>query len=111
MNHDFYHIINFWAFQNRQLNATLELDKEEKIAYQKKCFSNPQINKQGQMLNENHLIEQQIRYLLPGQLIIFGKLDNNNNNGRSKNHFVVKTSGIVRGGLDVESFVWNNLGK
>lgn len=96
-------------FPNRQLNATLELGKQEKIHYQKKCFNNPIINDQQQTLNENHLIEKQIRHLVPGQLIIFGKLDKNN--GRSGNRLVVKTSGIVRWKPKVENFVWNNLGK
>lgn len=93
----------------RQLNATLELDKQRKILYQKKCFGNPIINGQRQTLNENHLIEKQIRHLVPGQLIIFGKLDKNN--GQSENRLVVKTSGIIRWKPSVENFVWNNLGK
>jgi hypothetical protein len=87
----------------------LELDKQQKILYQKKCFSNPIINVQQQTLNENHLIEKQIRHLVPGQLIIFGKLDKNN--GQSENRLVVKTSGIIRWKPSVENFVWNNLGK
>jgi hypothetical protein len=93
---------------NRQLNATLELEKDEKIRYQKKCFNNPKINDHGQMLNENHLIEKQIRNLVPGQLIMFGRLETSD--GQSKNHLVVKTSGIVRWTSHVENFVWNNLG-
>lgn len=96
-------------FRNRQLNATLELDREHKILYRKKCFNNPEINDQGEMLDENHLIEKQVRYLLPGQLIIFGKLDNNN--GQSRNRFVVKTSAMIRWSSHVENFIWNNLGK
>lgn len=109
--------INVWfeglilcLFFGRQLNATLELDKQRKILYQKKCFNNPNINgQQQQTLNENHLIEKQIRHLVPGQLIIFGKLDKNN--GRSENHLIVKTSGIIRWKASLENFVWNNLGK
>lgn len=94
---------------NRQLNATLELDKEQKILYHKKCFNNPEINDQGRMLDENHLIEKQVRYLLPDQLIVFGRLDNSN--GQSRNRFVVKTSAMIRWSAQVENFIWNNLGK
>ena len=96
-------------FLHRQLNATLELDKQQKILYQKKCYGSSIINDQQQTLNENHLIEKQIRHLVPGQLIIFGKLDKSN--GRSENRLVVKTSGIIRWKPTLENFVWNNLGK
>lgn len=91
-------------FHYRQLNATLELGKDEKILYQKKCYTNDQ----GQMLNVNHLIEKQMRNLVPGQLIMFGRVEASN--GQSKNRLVVKTSGIVRWQPHVENFVWNNLG-
>lgn len=77
--------------------------------YQKKCYSSRKINDQGQALNENHLIEKRIRNLVPGQLIIFGKLDKNN--GQSNNRFVVKTGGMIRWKPHTENFIWNNLGK
>lgn len=60
------------------------------------------------MLNANHLIEKQMRSLVPGQLIMFGKLERSD--GQSKNRLVVKTNGIVRWKPHVENFVWNNLG-
>lgn len=87
----------------------MELDKAEKVMYQKKCYGSRKINDQGQALNENHLIEKQIRNLVPGQLIIFGRLDKNN--GQSNNRFVVKTDGMIRWKPHTENFIWNNLGK
>lgn len=94
---------------NRQLNATLELGKQEEMLFRKKCFNNPTVNDRQQTLNVNHLIEKQVRHLVPGQLIIFGKLDKNN--GQSENRLVIKTNGIVRWQPTIENFVWNNLGK
>ncbi|CRL02396.1 CLUMA_CG015399, isoform A [Clunio marinus] len=91
-----------------QLNATLVLGQSDKIQYQKKCYSNQSINEQLQILNENHLIERQIRTVVPGQLILFGKLDQKN--GQSRQRLVAKTSGIVRWNSHLENFIWNNLG-
>lgn len=93
----------------RQLNATLELEQQQKVLYQRKCYANEKINNQGQRLNENHLIEQQIHRLAPGQLIIFGKLDKSSS--PTRNRLIIKTNGIVRWHSHVENFVWNNLGK
>lgn len=93
----------------RQLNATLELEQQHKVLYQRKCYANEKINIEGQRLNENHLIEKQIHHLAPGQLIIFGKLDKRNS--RARNRLIIKTNGIVRWHPHVENFVWNNLGK
>ncbi|KAG5681917.1 hypothetical protein PVAND_011321 [Polypedilum vanderplanki] len=91
-----------------QLNATLELENQQRELYQQKCYSNSKFNIQGQLLNENHLIEKQIRKLLPGQLLIFAKLDTSNFSQR--NRLIVKTNGVVRWKPQVENFVWNNLG-
>lgn len=93
-----------------QLNATLELEHQQRILYQRKCYGNSEINNQGRRLNENHLIEKQIRALVPGQLIIFAKLDKSNFR-TTRNRLIVKTNGIVRWKPHVENFVWNNLGK
>ncbi|CAO1390490.1 unnamed protein product [Diamesa hyperborea] len=91
-----------------QLNATLELEKQQKILYKRKCFNNHNINMQGQPMNDNHLIEKQLRHLVPGQLIIFGKLDKYK--AKSKNHLMVKTNGIIQWTSSVETFLWNHLG-
>lgn len=63
---------------------------------------------QGQPMNDNHLIEKQLRHLVPGQLIIFGKLDKYK--AKSKNHLMVKTNGIIQWTSSVETFLWNHLG-
>lgn len=60
-------------------------------------------------MNDNHLIEKQLRHLVPGQLIIFAKLDKYKSN--SKNHLMVKTNGIIQWTSSVEAFLWNHLGK
>lgn len=77
------------------MNATLELGKSEKILFQKKCFNNQNINEERQKMNENRLIEQQMRPLVPGQLIMFGKLDQNN--GQSKSRLIVKRAASFDG--------------
>lgn len=102
---------NFFSLSvfRRQLNATLELEQQQKVLYQRKCYANEKINNQGQRLNENHLIEKQIHHLAPGHLIIFGKLDKTNS--PTRNRLIIKTNGIVRWHPHVENFVWNNLGK
>lgn len=94
---------------HRQLNATLKLDTNRKHLYQKKCFDNAKINSEGQTLNEKHLIEKQMRKFVPGQLIIFGQLDEQEE--QSKIRFAAETSGIVQWKPQTENFIWNNLGK
>lgn len=97
-------IFIFFYLPHRQLNATLALGKSDKILFQRKCFGNAAINNESQIINENHLIENQIRQIVPGQLIIFAKLDH-------ANRLTVKTNGIMQWKPTIESFLWNNLGK
>jgi hypothetical protein len=54
------------------------------------------------MFNENHLVEQQLRRLVPGQLVIFATLD--------KNTLVVKADQIRKWDLSIEDILWNRLG-
>lgn len=96
--------------KHSQLNATLELERQQRTLYQQKCYNNPKINNQGRRLNENHLIEKQMRYLVPGHLIIFATLGKSNSASKSR-IIIVKTNGIVRWKPSVENYVWNNLGK
>jgi len=84
------------------------LSRQHRILYQRKCYGNSEINNQGQRLNENHLIEKQIRSVVPGLLIIFAKMDKSSS---TRNRLIVKTNGIVGWKPHVENFVWNNLGK
>lgn len=45
-----------------------------------------------------------MRQIVPGQLIIFAKLDRSN-------RLTIKTNGIIQWKPNVENFLWNNLGK
>jgi hypothetical protein len=70
---------------HRQLNATLE--------HRKTCYD----------ANKN-IKDNNLHHILPGQLIVFGRLDN-------KNDLLVQTNGLVEWSLDIENLIWNYLGK
>lgn len=78
------------------------MSKEQKTAFKRRCFNNDAINVNNILFNENHLVEQQLRRLVPGQLVIFATLD--------KNTLVVKADQIRKWDLSIEDFLWNHLG-
>jgi hypothetical protein len=80
------------------------LGKTDIITFQRKCFGNLSVNKQNQTMNENFLIEMQMRKIVPGKLIVFAKQDKHN-------RLAIKTNGIFPWNTNIENFLWNNLGK
>ena len=59
-------------------------------------------------MDENEVIGQQLKHLLPDNLLLFGRLDLGSN---STNNLLVSTIGLIKWNYDIESFLWKYLGK